>query len=156
MRRIRTAKRQRGSERQYFPKFIPASPALGAPFLNFLGSCVGSACFRGRLMKYPCRFNRVTCPACHPRGKNAEPHERRVPISFRCNNKKTYCPRMYIRSETSSSSNAALKSQEWARGDSIFSSLSFEKQSRKLRLIEDTSRVRRDRCANVYRLKWEI
>lgn len=67
--RFRTAKRQ---ERQCLPRFIH-EPTLGPSFLSFLGSCVGSARFGGWLMKYPCRFNRVTSPASYPKGENANP-----------------------------------------------------------------------------------
>lgn len=84
MRRIRTAKRQ------CLPRSIHERSTLGPPFLSLLGSCVGSVCFRGQLMKYPCRFNRVTSPASHPKGENADPM-----VPSRYNNKKTYCPRIY-------------------------------------------------------------
>lgn len=67
MRRIRTAKRQ------CLSRSIHERSTLGLPFLSFLGSCVGSACYRGQLMKYPCRFNRVTSSASHPKGENADP-----------------------------------------------------------------------------------
>lgn len=46
-------------------------------------------------MKYPCRFNRVTSPASHPKGENTEPPTPPCGAPFlssRCNNKKTYCP----------------------------------------------------------------